>query len=126
LLLLSGILVFSPLLFDLVKVITGGRWDLAFIFRPLAFSIAESSGITVNNYTNWLVQHKSYGDIVEWNKSGFFFRWDMLLGTNRIPKVFAMFLLGLYVGRKLMYVKLEENKLLFKRIQKRSLIIGLP
>ena len=120
------ILILSPLLFDLVKVITNGRWDLALIFRPLAFSIAESSGITENNYTNWLVQHKSFGDIVEWNKSGFFFRWEMLLGTNRLPKVFAMFLLGLYAGRKLMYVRLEENKRLFRKIQKRSLMIGLP
>lgn len=126
LLILIVILILSPLLFDLLKVITNGRWDLALIFRPLAFSIAESSGITENNYTNWLVQHKSFGDIVEWNKSGFFFRWEMLLGTNRLPKVFAMFLLGLYAGRNLMYVRLEEKKHLFRRIQKRSLMIGLP
>ena len=126
LLILSGVLIVSPLLFDLVRVISNGRWDLAIFFRQMAFSVSENSGITEKNYTNWLVQHKSFGDIMEWNKSGFFFRWEMLLGTNRLPKVFAMFLLGLYAGRKLMYIKLEENKLLFKKIQKRSLLIGLP
>lgn len=126
LLIIATVLIFSPLLFDLVKVLTEGRWDLALIFRPLAFSVAESSGITETNFTNWLVEHRSFGDVIEWNKSGFFFRWEMLLGTNRLPKVFAMFLLGLYAGRKLMYVKLEENKTLFKKIQKISLAIGLP
>ncbi len=125
-LILSGILILSPLFFDLVRVISGGRWDLALIFRQLAFSISENSGITENNYTNWLVLHKSFGDVLEWNKSGFFFRWDMLLGTNRLPKVFAMFLLGLYVGRKMIYANLEENRPFLKKVRNRSLLLGLP
>jgi uncharacterized protein len=37
-----------------------------------------------------------------------------------------MFLLGLYIGRKMIYVKLEENKLLLKNVRNRGLIIGIP
>lgn len=123
---ISVLLVLSPLVFDVVKVLTNDRWNLANIFRPLAFSTAEKSGITETNFTNWLVVNKSYSDVMEWNKSGFFFRWDWLVGTNRLPKVFAMFLLGLYVGRKMIYAKLEENRVLLKKIRNRSLLLGLP
>lgn len=120
------ILILIPLVFDLVKVLTDDGWNLANIFRPLAFSTAAKSGITETNFTNWLVLNKSYSDVMEWNQSGFFFRWEMLMGTNRLPKVFAMFLLGLYVGRNMIYAKLEEHKSLLKKIRNRSLLLGLP
>ena len=119
-------LIFSPLLFDAVKVITEGKWNLSNLLRPKAISMDAKIGITEKNFSDWLLVNNEYKDVLNWNQSGFFWRWEMLLGSNRLPKVLGMFLLGLYVGRNLIYARLEENRSLFKKVQKWALIIGLP
>ncbi len=126
LLILIPALLLSPLLIDTIRVITDGRVDPALFFRRLAYIVSTKSGITDSNYRNWLVVNDSYSDVLEWNKSGFFFRWEMLLGTNRLPKVFALFLLGMYLGRKRIYARLPEHRPLLKKVQRYSLLMGLP
>lgn len=126
LLILIPVLLFSPLLFDTLRVLTDGRVDPALFFQRIAFTVAAKSGITDTNYRNWLVVNDSYSDVIEWNKSGFFFRWNMLFGTNRLPKVFALFLLGLYVGRKRIFALLPEHRPLLRKVQRYSLLVGLP
>lgn len=120
------ILVFSPILFDAAKVISGGKWNLARPLTSLGLSTDQRIGITQQNLSTWLITHDSYSDVLKWYQSGFVWRWEMLVGTNRLPKVLGMFLLGLYVGRHLIYSKLEENRGLLRRVQRISLMIGLP
>ncbi|MET0634814.1 MAG: DUF418 domain-containing protein [Chitinophagaceae bacterium] len=124
LILLWILLILSPILFDLVKVLTDNRWNLA---NPLEAKLEDSarrSGVT--DIRRWLIDHDSYSDIIAFCRTGFWFRWYSLVDTNRLPKVFGTFLLGLYVGRHLVYAKLEENKNKLKKIWKTSAIIGFP
>ena len=120
------ILILSPLLFDTIKVLTGGKWNLANAITSQALSKDEQFGITQKNFGTWLITHDSYVDVLKWCQSGFFWRWEMLIGTNRLPKVFGMFLLGLFVGRRMIYANLGENIGLLRRVQRLSLFIGLP
>lgn len=123
---LSILFLLSPLLFDLVKVLTHGKVDPGSFFRRMAFVMATKSGITDTNYSDWLVKNGSYVDMVEWNKSGFFFRWEQLIGSNRLVKVFALFLLGLYAGRKKLYARLEEFRPQIRKVRNAGILIGLP
>lgn len=126
LIIIAIILIVSPLLFDLVKVLTDGAWNLGNPFMKLAITNALQYGITLDNFVNWQAIHTNYIDIFHYNQSGLLFRWEMLFSSNRLPKVFAMFLVGLYAGRKLIYRNLEENKGLFKNVQRWGFFIGLP
>jgi uncharacterized protein len=126
LLILWVVLIFTPLIFDVVKVISGGEWDLSNPLRAKAMSFDQQIGITENNMSSWLIVNNNYSDILKWNQSGFFWRWEFLISGNRLPKVLGMFLLGLYVGRKLIYARLEENKILLKKVQRLGFMIGVP
>jgi len=120
------ILILSPLLFDTIKVLTEGKFDPSAPLRAKAMAVDREISINEQDLHQWLIVNNEYGDLLKWNQSGFFWRWEMLVGSNRLPKVFGMFLLGLYVGRTLIYAKLENNIALFRRVRKWCFIIGLP
>ena len=126
LLVLWAILIFSPLIIDALKVVSKGKWDISNPVEVIATRVDSRNGITENNYRNWLVVHDDYRSILKWTQGGFFWRWEGLLGSNRLPKVLGMFLLGLYVGRNLIYARLEENIPLLKKVQRWGFVIGLP
>ena len=126
LVLLAGVLLLLPLLFDAVKVWTNGRWDLSRPFLKAALARDQQTGITEDNVGNWLIVHKDYRNILDWGRSGFWWVWQMRISSNRPVKVLAMFLLGLYVGRSLIYARLEVYKPMLKRIQGFGLGLGIP
>lgn len=61
-----------------------------------------------------------------WTLAGPPYRIGGFLETWRIPKVMAMFLLGLWAGRRLVARQLFENRTLLKQILCWGLVIGLP
>ena len=126
LLLYWAIFTLSPLLFDSLKVLSDNRWNLANPLRAIAIQLSTFHGITEENFSTWLVDHTQYKDLLLFNQSGFFWRYQGLLDNNRFPKVLGMFLLGLYVGRKLIFQNLEENRMLLKQVQRWGFLIGLP
>ncbi|MES2772536.1 MAG: DUF418 domain-containing protein [Bacteroidota bacterium] len=126
LLVIAVVLIFSPLIFDLVKVMTQGRYNLSKPFEKLAIAIDTRNGITPENWRTWLVKHNTYESILKWCQGSFFWRYQFIIDSNRVPKVLAMFLLGLIAGRRMIYARLEENKWLLKKILKWGLIIGVP
>ncbi len=123
---LAVILILLPLAFDAAKVLTNNKWNLATPFMQKAIELDTATGITQENAGTWLVDHKRYSDVLTWCRNSFFWRWNMLLDVNRLPKVFAMFLLGLYVGRKGIYLDLTAHRPLLKKVWRISLLIGLP
>jgi uncharacterized protein len=126
LLILSVFLIFSPIVFDLAKVISDGAWNLSGPFEEMAIRIDEANGITDQNYRTFVVDNPTYQSILEWSRGGFFWRFEHIIGSNRIPKVLAMFLIGFVVGRKMIYSNLEGNKLLLAQVQKWGFLIGIP
>ena len=126
LIILWALLILSPLLFDVVKVLSNNTWNISNGLKEMAIAQDTKLGITDDNFRTWMIDHHSYTDIIRYNQSSFFWRYQYLLESNRLPKVLGMFLLGLYVGRKLIYARLDENKTLLKAVQRWGFIIGLP
>ena len=126
LIIIAIILIFSPLLFDLVKVLSGGKLNLAKPLEALGISTDAKYGITEDNFMTYPIDHPTYEAVLKWSQGAFFWRYQFILDSNRIPKVLAMFLIGFVAGRRMIYAKLEENLDLLKKIFKWSLIIGLP
>lgn len=120
------ILILSPLLFDVAKVLSKGGWRLANPFTTFGMQMDARIGLTDKNLGQWIVIHDSYPDVLKWLQVGFIWRWEMLIDGNRLPKVLGIFLLGLYVGRRMIYANLEQNKALLRKVQRYSLILGLP
>ena len=123
---LAAVLIFSPLLFDILKILTDGKWNISHPFFAIATAIDKQVGITEENISTWLIVHDSYSDLLKWNRSGFWWSWQMRLDSNRVAKVFAMFLIGLYVGRNRIYERLQENYSLLKQVQKWGFAVGIP
>lgn len=82
-------------------------------------------GITEANFPVWLAQKQDYIDILRFNIAGSFIRMQEFIEGNRAFKVLGLFLLGLYIGRKRIYVNLEENKSLLKKIRSYGFVIGI-
>lgn len=119
-------LLLSPLIFDMLKVVSNGEWNLAHPVMAMAIQIDTQNGITESNYRTWLVDLDNYASVRAWLQGSFFWRMEMLLGTNRIPKVLAMFLLGMLVGRKLIFQNLNENRPLLIKVRNLGFALGLP
>ena len=126
LIIIAIILVFSPLLFDLAKVISEGKWNFAKPLEAIAIATDAKYGITGDNFMTYPVDHPTYEAVLKFSQGAFFWRYQFILDSNRIPKVLAMFLIGFVAGRRLIYAKLEENMALLKRVFKWGMIIGLP
>jgi len=62
----------------------------------------------------------------KWQEAGFFYRYSYLVESNRPFKVFGMFLLGFYAGRKMIYANLDNYVTLFRKVRKWGYIIGIP
>ena len=126
LLIIWAILILSPILLDLFKGLTHNRFNPANFFERKAIESENFYGITGDNYRNWHAVHTDYQSMFNANQANFFWRWEGLLNSNRIPKVLGMFLLGFYAGRKMIYARLEENTVLIKKVQRWGFTIGLP
>lgn len=126
LIIIWAILIFSPVLLDLFRGLTNNKFNPANFFERKAIETGNFYGITDNNYRNWHAVHSDYTSMFNANKVNFFWRWEGLLNSNRIPKVLGMFLLGFYAGRKMIYTRLAENRLLLLKVQRWGFAIGLP
>ena len=68
------LLLLSPVIFDLLKIFTEGKWIISHPFLILALNQDNKMGLTPENLGTWLINHKSYNDLLNWSQSGFF--WD--------------------------------------------------
>lgn len=122
----AAVLILSPILIDTLKVVSGNTINLSTPLKNIWLQKEAQAGITDQNFPTWLMVHRSYSEVVQFNMVEFFMRWSDLLNSNRPLKVLGIFLLGLYAGRKMIYAKLEEYLPLLKKIQLYGFLIGLP
>jgi uncharacterized protein len=126
LLIWAAVLILSPILIDIVKVMfnikTGG------FLETIAQAIDKKNGIpTDDSYADYLFKNGSgWQQWRNWQASGFLYRYAYIIESNRIPKVLGMFLIGFYAGRKMMYMNLENYISLFKKMRLWGFIIGIP
>ena len=126
LILVAGLLMISPMLFDGIKVATSGRFTPGKTFETLAFANDDQSGITGKNYYRWVLDNDSYANLTQWNRSGFYYLWYLRIESNRIPKVLAMFILGLAVGKLRIFERFDEYRRRLFKLMIGGLIIGIP
>ena len=86
----------------------------------------NKAGITDQNFSVWLVEGKSYVDVLQFNLAGAFIRMQEFIEGNRVFKVLGLFLLGLYIGRNKIYANLDNNMQLIKKVMVYGFGIGLP
>jgi uncharacterized protein len=128
LLVTAAALLAAPILIDLAIMFSGGRLDPG---APLL-----RVGETI--YQDWFgyaddpeaaMQHVLSGGVVsflQWQLPGPFYRYADLLSTSRAPKVFGMFLLGLWMGRRQILRHVEAHRRLLRHVLVAGLVIGLP
>ncbi len=120
-------LILSPILIDVVRLLT--HWSPGNGLFAIAQALDKKNGIPLegNEYVYYLTKEGSgYAEILKWCQSGFFYRFQYILDSNRIFKVLGIFLVGFYVGRKQIFSKIDEYKPLLKKIQRWGFIIGIP
>lgn len=126
LLIWTGALILSPILIDAIKALfdfrTGG-----FLFT-IAQEIDKKNGIPLDASSSQYLYKEGSGfrEWRRWMEPGFFYRYSDLIETNRIPKVLGLFLLGFYVGRKMMYAQIENYVSLFKKLRLWGFAVGVP
>ena len=120
-------LILSPILIDVVRLLT--HWSPGNGLFAIAQALDKKNGIPLegNEYVYYLTKEGSgYAEILKWCQSGFFYRFQYILDSNRIFKVLGIFLVGFYVGRKQIFNKIDEYKPLLKKVQRWGFIIGIP
>jgi uncharacterized protein len=127
LLIWAVVLILSPILIDIVKVLTNVRTG-AFL-QSIGQAIDKKNGFP--NDPAAAVQYlyapsSGWKEFRNFQEPGFFYRYGYLIESNRLPKVLGMFLVGLYAGRQMIYSKLQNNIALFKKLRKWGFIIGIP
>jgi uncharacterized protein len=124
LLLVSATLILFPVVMDALKELTG--------FDPAAPAIAatqyfnQKNGITDDNFGTWLLNARSYPEVFKFLISGAFIRMQEFAEGNRIFKVLALFLLGLYIGRHRMYADPARHRSLLKQVRLYGFAAGIP
>jgi uncharacterized protein len=124
LLTVAAALILFPVVMDALKELTG--------FDPAAPAIRATgyfnrkNGITDDNFGTWLLNAKSYPEVFKFLVSGACIRIREFAEGNRIFKVLALFILGLYIGRKQMYADLARHRSLLKQISLYGFAAGIP
>lgn len=125
LVIISLLLLCTPLLFDFCKIITDNRWNISKPFTDAGLYFDQKAGIREDEIPQWLMQHTSYKNLLQWNRSGFWWGWQHRMDTNRLPKVLAMFLLGFCAGRMQLYRLNSHHYALIKKINTWTLLPGI-
>ena len=123
----AGILILSPILIDVVKVLLNVKTG-AFL-EEIARNIDKKNGLPPDDagISQYLFsKNAGWTEWQKWQDPAFFYRYGYLIESNRLPKVLGMFLLGFYAGRKMIYANLDNYVSLFKKIRKWGFIIGIP
>ena len=120
------VLIASPILFDVLSILF--QYKNGGFLEDIAKLIDKRRGIPADDSFNQYLYSKTnaWQHWRNWQASGFLYRYSYILDSNRIPKVLAMFLLGFYAGRKMMYANLENYSFLFKKLRRWGFIIGIP
>ncbi len=126
LLICAAVLILSPLAIDVIKILL--QVNPGDFLQSIAEGIDKRTGVPIDD--GWRTYlYKDGSGWQEWRNyqsSSFIYRYQFLLNNNRIPKVMCMFLIGFYVGRKMMYANLSNYATLFKKLMLWGFIIGIP
>lgn len=120
-------LIRSAIVFTLLPVV---QYAIFWIINLSTLPQPESAGAFDTEFFTQLIQTYRTGnvwEITEMNIGGLLFgRYPDLIFTGRFFRVLAMFLVGFYVAKNMLYTNLEANRPLFKKVMLWGAIIGIP
>lgn len=120
----SAFFLLLPIVIDTVLGITGVNPSAAVVSAQQYF--CARYGITDDNFAYWLRDANNYPDVFKFLIQGALVRVQEFIDGNRAFKVMGLFLLGFYIGRTRLYARLDENKMLLKKITMWGFLVGLP
>ena len=126
LLVISAAFVFFPIAIDAFKVLTDNRFSLEIPVLKAIQYFNGQVGINDDNFGVWLLEGKSYSDVLKFNLPGSLIRCQEFIVGNRVFKVLGLFLFGLYIGRNRIYARLEEYVTTLRKIRLYGFLWGLP
>ncbi len=118
-------LLLSPILLDASTVLSDGRFAPAAPIHAAALAEDKSFGFEGGIPAHY-VPDGGWKEFMVWQHGGWIWRIEGLIGTNRIPKVFALFLLGLWVTRRGIFRDPSAHSTLLRKVALIGAIIGLP
>lgn len=95
-------------------------------FREMAAAVFQSLNVDVSRDFLPVYSQGDYLLLVKAHLGEIFLRIRGFTNSMRPATVLAMFLLGLWAGRHLVYVKLDEHAGLLRKLVKWGFVIGLP
>ena len=126
LLVISAALLLFPVAIDGFRAITGNRFTLEIpVLRAIDYFNGRV-GIDGENFGVWLLEGKSYADVLKFNLPGSFIRCQEFIVGNRAFKVLGLFLFGLYIGRNGIHARLDEYAAPLRKIRLYGFLWGLP
>lgn len=124
LLIVSTVLLLLPICID--AGVEFFNWNFSAPVITMTAYFHHKFGITEQLFPVWLVESKSYIDVLKFNIAGSFIRMQEFIEGNRAFKVLGLFFIGLYIGRKKIYTNLKGNKDLLRKVMIYGFIIGFP
>lgn len=125
LLVITGVLLLSPIMLDAIRVLTDGGFDPGAYPRELGRSAIERLGLS-REELRALAINGGLPEFMEHRRVTWLFRVDNLLSSNRVPKVFGLFLIGLWIGRRKLFRDPAAHRTLLMRVAVLGTLIGLP
>ncbi|MBK7751338.1 MAG: DUF418 domain-containing protein [Flavobacteriales bacterium] len=125
LLITATVLLLMPLAIDTLNVMTDDAFDPGAYPRDMADARLEERGLTKLEMRHTVLNGGMH-EFMESRKITWLWRMENLLVSNRIPKVFAMFLIGLWVSRRKFFVDPGAHAPLLKRVFLVGFAVGLP
>ncbi len=120
----AAALLLVPVMLDFFQEVSGVSLS-AFAVRAQSYW-CERYGITDENFARWLRDATCYADVFHFLIQGALVRVQEFVDGHRYFRVFALFLLGYYIGRKQVYARLGEYKETLRKLFRYGLLVGAP
>jgi len=125
LLITAAALILSPIVIDAAVVLTNARFDpVAPVVQWMEANDARFGNTTFDAFL--ALPDGGWNELIHANDRGWIFRFVNLIESNRLPKVLGLFLLGLWVSRRKLFVDVEAHAALLKRLCIGGFVLGLP
>lgn len=125
LLVVAAALILSPIAIDAVVVLTNARFDPVEPFvQWMEASDARYGNPTFEAFL--ALPDGGWKELMHANERGWLFRFVHLIESNRPPKVLGLFVLGLWVSRRKLFMDVEAHASLLKRLCIAGFALGLP
>lgn len=124
LLIVAAVLILSPIAVDAANLLTGGAFDpVAPIERAIGADEAKHGPIPAAFRAAADGGWNEFQDLAD---RGVLLRAWIIVDSNRIPKVFGLFLLGLWIARHKLFVEPAQHRQLLTRVCIAGFALGLP